>query len=230
MTSNSASYGLVIGDFELTLRSVGSAAGANAGDIAQLDSEMAALSSRVATLEAKPAGIADAPSDAFAYLRSGAAWLSGGLLHGVLTFLGAGDGSSASAGTVGEVLSASFATPVSMTSGVTGNVGSLALTPGDWQVSGLILFSPEPTTTVSQLAAAISTAAATLPTPAQLMAGIGALQQFFAAFAAEQPATLSTGGCRINVAAPITVYLTAVAAFAVSTMTVTGYIYARRAR
>src|SRR2546427_9240120 len=78
----------------------------------------------------------------------------------------------AAAGTIGEVLSTSITTAVSLTAAVAKDIGSLALTPGDWDVTGLASFVA-PATAGTRYAVAISPTSNTLPTPAQMAAGTG---------------------------------------------------------
>ena len=67
--------------------------------------------------------------------------LAGGVLTGTLTPAAAGivgvtDASIAPAGAVGEVLITSVTTPVSVPTGPATTVGTLTMTPGDWDISG----------------------------------------------------------------------------------------------
>jgi hypothetical protein len=133
----------------------------------------------------------------------------------------------AAAGNVGENLAASQTTAVSLTTNVTANIATLALTPGDWAVSGVVVFNP--VQAPSALAAAVATASATLPTAAQVAAGTGNMTQYRLTFANGVTQTMQTGICRVNVSTNTNVFLAAQGTFN-STCTATGYISARRVR
>lgn len=129
---------------------------------------------------------------------------------------------NANAGSVGEYAS-NTTTGTSLTTGTPANATSVALTAGDWDVSGTVFFSPAGGTTVSQILAGINTVSATV-------SGTGTFNQL--------NATLTTGGSqrysspvvRISVASGATAYLIVQSIFAVSTMTCDGMIRARRVR
>lgn len=134
---------------------------------------------------------------------------------------------NAAAGNVGEQLSVSVTTPVSLTTNVTSNVGTLALTPGDWVIAGVVVFTPS--AAPSALAAAVAVASATLPTAAQIAAGTGNMTQYRLSFTSAQIQTMQTGPTRVNVSANTNVFLAAQGTFT-GTCTATGYMSARRAR
>jgi hypothetical protein len=156
---------------------------------------------------------------------------AGDTMTGPLVRPGWTDGSNAAAGNVGEQVSASVTTPVTLTTGVTANVATLPLAAGDWSVSGVVIFNEAANTVPTALAAAIATSSATLPTPAQVAAGTGNMTQYNMTFT-KGPINqfMQTGISRINVAAATTVYLVAQAAFSTAGLTATGYISARRVR
>jgi len=134
---------------------------------------------------------------------------------------------NAAAGNVGEQLATSIASPVSLTTNVTSNVGTLLLTPGDWSVSGVVVFTPS--AAPSALAAAVTPTSATLPTAAQIAAGNGNMTQYRLAFTSAQVQTMQAGVTRINVSANTNVFLAAQGTFT-GTCTAVGYISARRVR
>jgi hypothetical protein len=142
---------------------------------------------------------------------------------------GVTDGSNAAVGALGEQLSASQTTAVSLTTNVTANIATLALSAGDWSVSGVIVFTPSGSAPTA-LAAAVALASATLPTAAQVAAGTGNLTQYHLSFANGATQTMQTGISRINVSAPTSVYLAAQGTFSGGSVTATGYIAARRVR
>lgn len=144
------------------------------------------------------------------------------IIYGVTT------NSNAAAGQVGEYISSSilFGSSISLTSTFSSNVTSISLTAGDWDVRGVVSFTPAGTTTSSDFRVAINTVSASLPT-------IGAENNISAsstAYAAAGYAILPVGTMRISLSATTTVYLVARAIFAVSTMTAYGFIGARRVR
>jgi hypothetical protein len=141
------------------------------------------------------------------------------------------DGSNAAAGVVGEQVSASVTTAVTLTTGVTANVASLALTAGDWSVSGVVIFNEATNTVPTALAAGVGQTSATLPTAAQVATGVGNMTQYNMAFTKGPiTQTMQAGVCRVSISAAATVYLTAQAAFSTAGLTATGYISARRVR
>jgi hypothetical protein len=144
---------------------------------------------------------------------------------------GVTDGSNAAAGKIGEQLSASITTAVNLTSGAAANVGSLALTPGDWSVSGVIVFAEAANTVPTMLAAAVSLASAALPTVAQIASGAGNMTQYAMAFT-KGPVSqiMQTGITRVNMSANTTVYLVAQSIFTTAGLSATGYVSARRVR
>jgi len=134
---------------------------------------------------------------------------------------------NAPAGEIGEVLSTSITTGVAMTSGTAKDIGTLSLPPGDYDVSGQVIFNPGTNLTV--MAAAISLVTNTLPTAAQLAAGTGAMQQLRATFAGSAAEFLQTGTTRVNVSSTTTVYLVGMVT-GTGGWTTTGFIRARRVR
>ena len=131
------------------------------------------------------------------------------------------DASSAAAGKVGEVLTAVTGTPVSLTSAAAANAISLTLTPGDWEINGMVRFNPS-AAALSQISGSWNTTSGT-----------------FAGFPDNTQIQGITNGAtcqvpmphrRYNVSTNTTVYLVALAAFASGTCTVQGYIEARRIR
>jgi len=125
---------------------------------------------------------------------------------------GVTDGSDAAAGQIGEYMTATGG-PVALVSGSVANVASLALTAGDWDVSGNVQFSAGAGTHTyfgAGITAVDTLTAATFPTTALAQA-------------------ISPATRRVNVTATTTTWLVAEASFA-GTVTVTGTIRARRAR
>lgn len=145
---------------------------------------------------------------------------------------------SAIAGDVGEYLEANLlvASAVSVTTATPVNITSIVLTPGDWDVDGIIDFVPAATTSVTQLNVSISNVTGTLSSQAPSTStaiNLGPFATTTINQAASVPAaeiTLSGATVRVSVNANTTIYLVAQAAFTVSTMTAYGSIRARRVR
>lgn len=139
---------------------------------------------------------------------------------------GVTNGSSAAAGVVGELLTASSGL-AALTASTDTNATSISLTAGDWDVRGSILYTPAATTSVTRMFGGINTTSATLPTttPQTNRTDVAT-----AANVMVQPYSVYVGPCRISVASTTTIYLVARATFTVSTMQISGYIEARRVR
>lgn len=184
------------------------------------------------TAAAVPTGSSSPPAmDGTAAAGTQGSWARGDHVHPTDTsrqpIKGTIAADNAAAGNVGEQLSVSVASPVSLTTNVTANVGSIALTPGDWVIAGVVVFTPSGAP--SALAAAVAVTSATLPTAAQIAAGTGNMTQYKLTFVSGGVQTMQTGPVRVNVSANTTVYLAAQGTFT-GTCTAVGYMSARRAR
>jgi Collagen triple helix repeat (20 copies) len=143
---------------------------------------------------------------------------------------GVTDGSDAAAGMVGEVISSSNFGGVGLTTNVTMNVTQITLSPGDWNVGGVVIFAPTSTGPNSVIAALSQTAAA-LPTDNDVATGKGIMQQIWASsMPSGKTQTTPTSLVRVNTAVQKTIYLVAQATFGGGSVNVTGYISARRVR
>lgn len=114
---------------------------------------------------------------------------------------------------------------VSLSTGVAANVTSIALPPGDWDISGTVGFSAGALTTATAFVAGISQSTGVLPT------GPAGLAQFGISLSAGGVDPIFPAGNLqiINATSGnITVYLVAQSTFATSTMAAYGYIQARR--
>lgn len=136
---------------------------------------------------------------------------------------------AASAGNVGELISSQVlvGSAVALTTNVTVNVTSISLTAGDWDVTGVIVFSSAAGTVTTAAIGGISTTTAAVPTAPGSggYAGWNTLSNitsFNSAF--------GVGPTRISLSGTTTVFLTAVSTFTTSTSSVYGYIGARRVR
>src|SRR5882762_10477672 len=134
---------------------------------------------------------------------------------------------SASVGNVGEFVTATVAPgAVSLGTGVTSNVTSISLTAGDWDVTGVVNYTPTATTSITDLAQGTSSTTATL----------GA-QDTFSQYStpAQVPGTTTiidevVPTNRFSLAVTTTIFLVTNATFTASTLTAGGTIRARRMR
>jgi hypothetical protein len=124
------------------------------------------------------------------------------------------DGSDAAAGQVGEYLTAS-SSGVALASNTQANVATLNLTPGDWDVSGLVSFSASSGSSHTSFGAGLDTIGiynqGTFPT-GPLTQGIGLPPK------------------RYSVSAATAVQLVAIATFGSGTVSAQGAVRARRMR
>jgi hypothetical protein len=131
---------------------------------------------------------------------------------------------------VGEVISSSNFGGVGLTTNVAMNVTQIALTPGDWNVGGVVIFTPA-STGPNSVIAALSQTAATLPPDNDVATGKGIMQQIWASsMPSNKTQTTPTSLIRVNTSTPKSVYLVALAVFGGGTVNVTGYVSARRVR
>jgi hypothetical protein len=132
---------------------------------------------------------------------------------------------NANAGSVGEYVTNS-STGTSLTSNTAANATSVSLTAGDWEVSGVVTYVPAGSTTTSVEQVGISTTSATF---GAANTGSFVLLQIVPA-AAGAGESIASPPQRVAIASTTTVFLVALAQFAVSTMTCNGFIRARRVR
>ncbi len=132
---------------------------------------------------------------------------------------GVTDGSDASAGQVGEYVAAT-GSGVGLANGSPANVATLALTAGDWDVSGNVQFVA--TGALTRVTAGVSTVSGgynSWSTTVSGTLGSGSSQQ------------IGNGGpVRVIVGTPTTAYLVATATFTSGGVTAGGTIWARRMR
>jgi len=136
--------------------------------------------------------------------------------------IGITSGGSQPAGVIGEYPTPTNLSAVSLTSATSVNVSSVLLQPGDYEISGVVTFSPAATTTVSNIAAGVSSVTnnfGAVGTYALLSASLttGTAQYFVAPVQ------------RFSFSTATTIYLIAYATFAVSTCTASGFMHIRRA-
>lgn len=133
---------------------------------------------------------------------------------------------SADAGSVGEYIESVVTSASPVTGFVTGtakNVASISLTAGDWDVVGQILSDPAGTTTTSQWIGCLHTTTNTLSSVETRVVDNGSP-------GVGQRVCSTMARRRFSVSGTTTVYLVAQADFAVSTMSMCGFINARRVR
>lgn len=145
---------------------------------------------------------------------------------GAVGLIGTNTNNAAAAGQIGEVISANVvaASAAALTSAVGATVASIALTAGDWDVSGEVWFSG--TGTPNSLHGGINAVAATLPTDSS---GATARHSVNTPFNAGAINVLPLRSCRVLLAAPATYYLVAEAGFT-GAVSAYGNIVARRRR
>lgn len=141
--------------------------------------------------------------------------------------IGITDGSSAAAGYIGEVVTASLAIGgQSLTTNTAKTLTSISLTKGDWMISGNVGFTAAASTVPTKLIGSISTTNdvhATSPNG-------GAFAQIEATLGTASTNVLTLAPMRVNITTTTTYYLVATATFTVSTLTGHGSVTARRLR
>jgi len=135
--------------------------------------------------------------------------------------IGTTTNNNATAGSVGEVIT-SLATGVSISSNVLINLTSITISAGDWLLYGGYLCSPGGGTTTAVSQCAPNTVSATMP-DAQLTTISGSR-------GADTSSAYPIPTSRVSVSSSTIIYLVARTTFAVSTMTMSGSISARRMR
>jgi hypothetical protein len=128
---------------------------------------------------------------------------------------------NANAGSVGEFITATGSNGLAST--VPGNITSVALIAGDWEVSGSIAFIPAGGAVPTAITAGANTVTGTLPADPFV-----SLLQMTLPANGKQAFVIPSN--RFSLAATTTVFLVAQANFASGTMTATGVLRARRAR
>jgi hypothetical protein len=123
------------------------------------------------------------------------------------------------------------ASAVSLTTATTANITSLAIPPGDWQVCAAANFIPGAATSVSQLILGVSVTTATLPADSTKANPTSGEVKYLRTQAASIPVgevDMSAACYKVSLTATTTHYLVAQSTFTISTMTVNGFIEARR--
>lgn len=132
---------------------------------------------------------------------------------------------NAAAGSIGEFIETvvTAAAPVALVTGVQKDMGSVALTAGDWDISASLGTVPAGTTTTSAIVGGLSLVANTLP-------AAEFLQTNGTPSVAGNNAAVALPRRRFSLPAPATIHAVTVVNFAVSTLSIAGFINARRVR
>ena len=168
------------------------------------------------------------PTTNLEWVWDGTKWVASGLANApFMPLFGVTDGSNAVAGQIGEVLQVLISAAVTLTNSVQTNVGSIALPPGDWDLTGELWIthgnSPAPTVLQTSLA----TTSGAFPAAPALNNTRHTLQAPF--IGTIQILPLRT--IRVSLAASATFYLLGYAVYAAGgSATGNGVISARRAR
>lgn len=162
---------------------------------------------------------------------TGAATLSSTLgVTGKITatggIVGVTDASDAAAGNIGEFMQAKQVTPQSLTTATTINLVSIALTAGDWDLSGVVGFTGNSTTLTGELIAISSTSLNFVPNDGSEE---NSSTQRFTTLAAGF-FTIPLPPFRVSISSPTTYYLVVQAVFGSGTCLAQGMIRARRIR
>jgi len=130
---------------------------------------------------------------------------------------------NAAAGYIGEYITPTDLTGVSLTTGTVINVSSAVLAAGDYEITGTVRFNPSAASTINQIVAGVSLTS-------NNVGAVGTFTQLVAPFSTGQTQTIAAPLQRISLATTTTVYLTAAMGFAVSTAAANGYLHIRRVR
>jgi hypothetical protein len=136
---------------------------------------------------------------------------------------GVTDGSNAAAGAVGEYLSVVNAS-LSPGSATAYNIGSLSLSPGDWDLEGWTSAAPGAGGAITNIQVWVSMVSATNPGQGRNQGGQFALNLPSAS------GTVGTGSYRVNISATTTVYLSGQVVYTGAAPSVSGFMRARRFR
>lgn len=145
-----------------------------------------------------------------------------GLLTAGSGIAGTTTNNNANAGSVGEYVTAAAGATGIITATNT-NITSISLTAGDWDVEGVIQFTPTGTTVTLQTTTAISTTSATI-------GAVGTFTTQTMNMTGGNGQTMTSPVTRLSLSSTTTVYLVGLTSFNTSTMTAAGFIRARRVR
>jgi hypothetical protein len=143
--------------------------------------------------------------------------------------LGTATNDNAPAGYIGEYVISDVATPgTGRTTNVAANITTISLTPGDWDVTGVVGYSGSGTTQVAGVLQSISLTSATQDNT--LGRQSGQVYSNATIFAPNIENRLPVGPVRVSVASNTTVYLVSTPTFTVNTLSSYGTLRARRVR
>ena len=144
--------------------------------------------------------------------------------------LGTTTNDNAATGYIGEYIESEVlsGSAVSLTTVTVADITSISLSAGDWEVWGTAAFLANSTTTITIIQGWVSDVSATIPTQPNKGGSCNFSVNHTNAFTA--PYALPVGRRRFSLASTTLIYLTARAAFAVSTLAAYGIICARRMR
>jgi hypothetical protein len=131
------------------------------------------------------------------------------------------NGTLVAAGGVAETMSSTFSSVNMASSGVAQNLGSITLTPGDWDVEGYVTYTSGTGATMTIWAGGLSTVTATLP-------GVGNYFQSGGSITATGAATAIAPVSRQNVTSNTTINIVGLATFSGGAVSASGFIRARR--
>lgn len=156
-----------------------------------------------------------------AYLGTIGSTFAGNVIAGVQ------NGTAAVSGQIGEVISSTVSAVALAATGTVGNVTSITLTPGDWDIAASVVIAGGATglTSGSTAQASIVTTTATNGT-----AGSTMTQQTVHSLVANGLAALTPPMQRINISTSTTYFLTVQAAYTAGSPTASAIITARRKR
>lgn len=140
----------------------------------------------------------------------------------VAGIVGTTTNNNAQAGSVGEYITSSVPSGVSLTNSTAANITSISLTAGDWDVWGSITFAGASNVTTNLLSSINTTTATSAAAPF--------VNTMALAYPANGAYTLIPPTQRFSLAVTTTIFLVANQAFSAGTMTGGGYISARRRR
>jgi hypothetical protein len=140
----------------------------------------------------------------------------------VAGIVGTTTNNNAQAGSVGEYITSSVPSGVSLTNSTAANITSISLTAGDWDVWGSITFTGASSVTTNLLSSINTTTATSAAAPF--------VNTMALAYPTNGAYTLIAPTQRFSLAATTTVFLVANQAFSAGTVTAGGYVSARRRR
>ncbi len=143
--------------------------------------------------------------------------------------VGTATNDSAPVGSVGEFVSSTVlvGSAVSTTNGAQTDITTISLTAGDWDCWGSVCTTPDVSTMTNRVAGWVNNSSASFPTAP---AGGAAVYMYTGVGLAGQINYFPIGRRRFSLSSTTTIYLTASINFAISTLSVYGFIGARRVR